>query len=115
MRHPPGRGGVYPKRIDRRATALEQRSLPPGAFRLAGTRSPPAPATRRCPIKPRVAAAEMSRLSGKQCRFGVVNAADLATLLGAWGPNAGHPADLTCDGFVGADDLAIMLGAWGPC
>ena len=48
---------------------------------------------------------------------GVVNAADLATLLGGWGPCgvAGCPADLNSDGDVNAADLAILLGAWGAC
>ncbi len=41
---------------------------------------------------------------------GVVNAADLATLLGQWGSDGG--ADLTGDGIVEAQDLAILLGAW---
>jgi hypothetical protein len=44
---------------------------------------------------------------------GHVNAADLAILLGAWGPCGGCPADLNHDGVVGAADLAMMLGAWG--
>ena len=44
---------------------------------------------------------------------GVVNAADLAILLGAWGPAVpGEPADLNSDGEVNAADLAILLGAW---
>ena len=46
---------------------------------------------------------------------GEVGAADLAELLGAWGPNPGHPADLGGDGDVDAFDLAILLGYWGPC
>jgi hypothetical protein len=47
---------------------------------------------------------------------GVVNAADLATLLGSWGPLPGsNPADLNGDGIVNASDLALLLGAWGPC
>ena len=47
---------------------------------------------------------------------GVVNGADLAALLGAWGPCVGScPADLTGDGAVGGDDLGVMLGAWGNC
>ncbi len=45
----------------------------------------------------------------------VVNAADLAALLGAWGPNPGHAADLTGDGLVDAADLAGLLGHWGAC
>jgi hypothetical protein len=46
---------------------------------------------------------------------GEVRAADLAQLLGAWGPNPDHPADLDGDGTVDASDLAILLAAWGPC
>lgn len=46
---------------------------------------------------------------------GVITAADLATLLGAWGTNPGHPADLNVDGEVNATDLAILLGAWDSC
>ena len=42
-------------------------------------------------------------------------AADLAELLGAWGPNLSHPADLDGDGAVGPANLAILLGNWGPC
>ncbi len=48
---------------------------------------------------------------------GVVSGADLAILLGSWGP-CGSPdcaGDLTCDGTVGGADLAILLGSWGPC
>ncbi len=46
----------------------------------------------------------------------VVDASDLAVLLGAWGtcPRGGVcPADLNGDGQVDATDLAILLGAWG--
>ncbi len=45
---------------------------------------------------------------------GVVNAADLAALLGSWGPNETPccPADLNQDGLVNAADLAALLGAW---
>ena len=46
---------------------------------------------------------------------GSVGAEDLAQLLGAWGPNPGHPADLDDNGGVGAFDLALLLGAWGLC
>ena len=46
---------------------------------------------------------------------GVVDSADLAQLLGAWGVNPGHPADFTGDGVVDSADLAQLLGAWGPC
>ncbi len=43
---------------------------------------------------------------------GTVGGADLAALLGAWGPCQGCPADLTADGSVDAADLALLLGAW---
>ncbi len=43
---------------------------------------------------------------------GVVDAADLAVLLGAWGTGG---ADLDGSGTVDAADLAVLLGAWGPC
>ena len=50
---------------------------------------------------------------------GMVNAADLAALLGSWGPCPGCPADIDGDGKgdgeVNALDLAILLGNWGPC
>lgn len=49
---------------------------------------------------------------------GAVDGADIATLLGAWGPCgacAACPADLTGDCTVDAADLAITLGAWGAC
>ncbi|MBL9118463.1 MAG: hypothetical protein JNL80_00945 [Phycisphaerae bacterium] len=42
---------------------------------------------------------------------GLVNAGDLALMLGAWG-SAGGPADLNGDGTVDAADLSILLGAW---
>ena len=41
---------------------------------------------------------------------GVVDGADLAILLGAWGTNQ---YDLDGDGIVGGSDLAILLGDWG--
>jgi hypothetical protein len=46
---------------------------------------------------------------------GDVDAADLAVLLGSWGPCAGCPADFDNDGDVDAADLANLLGSWGPC
>jgi hypothetical protein len=44
---------------------------------------------------------------------GVVGAADLAVLLGAWGQRG--PADLNADGTIDAVDLATLIGAWGAC
>ena len=50
---------------------------------------------------------------------GTVGAADLAQLLGSWGPSDPcHPfdaADLNENCAVDAFDLAILLGSWGPC
>jgi hypothetical protein len=47
---------------------------------------------------------------------GAVDAADLAALLGLWGPvPPGTLADLNGDLFVDAADLAAMLGGWGLC
>ncbi|MBL9121492.1 MAG: hypothetical protein JNL80_16405 [Phycisphaerae bacterium] len=43
----------------------------------------------------------------------VVNAVDLAIVIGAWG-GAG-PADLDGDGIVHGSDLALLLAAWGDC
>lgn len=49
----------------------------------------------------------------------LVNAADLAILLAAWGPVSSCPPsippDLNQDCEVGPGDLGILLGAWGPC
>ncbi len=47
---------------------------------------------------------------------GSINAADLAQLLGSWGPCGDDcPADFDGNGAVGAADLAVLLGSWGPC
>jgi outer membrane protein assembly factor BamB len=46
---------------------------------------------------------------------GVVDAQDIAILLGAWGPCRDCDADLDGDGSVSAADLALLLGAWGAC
>jgi len=43
---------------------------------------------------------------------GVVNGADLALVLGQWGPSKGTCADLNSDGVVNGADLAILLGNW---
>ena len=46
------------------------------------------------------------------CTVGV---GDLLILLGAWGPNPGHPADFDGNNEVGVSDLLALLGSWGPC
>jgi hypothetical protein len=45
---------------------------------------------------------------------GVIDAADLAVFLGAWGTNI-CPFDADSSGTVDGADLAILLGAWGDC
>ena len=39
----------------------------------------------------------------------------MLTLLASWGPCAGCPADLDCNGVVGAFDLLNLLAVWGEC
>lgn len=49
---------------------------------------------------------------------GMVDGADLAVLLSAWGvcpPKGSCEADLNADGEVNGADLAILLGNWGAC
>ena len=50
---------------------------------------------------------------------GDTDAADLAVLLGSWGPcGPGEPCeclDSDTSGSIDAFDLAVLLGAWGPC
>jgi hypothetical protein len=43
---------------------------------------------------------------------GLVSAADLSALLGAWGTAGG---DINGDGVTNAADLSALLGAWGVC
>ena len=45
---------------------------------------------------------------------GIVGITDFLALLGAWGPNPGHPADFDGDGLVGITDFLTLLGNWGP-
>ncbi|HMN97721.1 MAG TPA: agmatine deiminase family protein [Phycisphaerales bacterium] len=46
---------------------------------------------------------------------GVVDGADLAAVLAAWGPCSGCPADVDGNGIVDGADLAAILAAWGDC
>lgn len=46
---------------------------------------------------------------------GAVDVGDLLAVLGAWGPNPGHPADFDGNGSVDVGDLLKLLGFWGPC
>jgi hypothetical protein len=46
---------------------------------------------------------------------GIIDASDLAVLLGAWGFCGGCAADVDLNGVVDASDLAVVLSGWGPC
>ncbi|MBL9148293.1 MAG: hypothetical protein JNM94_06315 [Phycisphaerae bacterium] len=46
---------------------------------------------------------------------GLIDGADLAILLGSWGPCLGCNADFDLSGMVDGADLAVLLGAWGEC
>ncbi len=46
---------------------------------------------------------------------GSVDTVDFLDLLGAWGPNPGHPADFNSDGVVDTVDFLELLANWGPC
>lgn len=44
---------------------------------------------------------------------GVIDGADLTTLLGDWGTDSCQ-SDITGDGLVDGADLSALLGGWGP-
>ena len=50
---------------------------------------------------------------------GVVNGADLGTLLSYWGPRTSDPfsiaSDLDGNGVINGADLGLLLSNWGPC
>lgn len=46
---------------------------------------------------------------------GLVDGADLSSLLGSWGACAGCAADFDDSGTVDGADLSSLLGAWGAC
>ncbi len=48
---------------------------------------------------------------------GIVNATDIAIILGAWGTSGGKfpRSDTDGNGIVDAADLAVVLGGWGNC
>ena len=49
-------------------------------------------------------------------RDGIVNGADISSVLSFWGPDPALPAaDISGDGVVDGHDLASLLGSWGPC
>ncbi len=50
---------------------------------------------------------------------GIVNGADLGTILAYWGPRTQDPtsiaSDLNGDGRISGADLGVLLASWGPC
>ena len=66
-------------------------------------------------LKSGASAANDDSCSGDLNGSGDIGTADLAELLGAWGPCEGCPADFNGDGVVNAADLAQVLGTWGAC
>jgi hypothetical protein len=66
-------------------------------------------------LEPRAAHAPSLACIGDIVQDNVVNVNDFLEMLGAWGPNPGHPADLNHDGIVNILDLLILLSVWGPC
>ena len=46
---------------------------------------------------------------------GMVDGADVGSMLVAWGPCVGCPEALTENGIVGGADIGLLLANWGPC
>ena len=62
--------------------------------------------------------------AGAQCTAdltgnGIVDGADLGTVLAYWGPRSQDPtsiaSDLNGDGLIDGADLGVLLASWGPC
>jgi hypothetical protein len=89
------------------------------AFRLSRSRTNFDPATMDGPnnfeILPTSFGPSTPDCAGDLDGDGLVGSADLAAMLGSWGPATESPADLNGDGVVNAADLAALLGSWGPC
>jgi hypothetical protein len=85
---------------------------------LAGPRKPPrltaAPGPRGFPRDPRLSPGD-DHPNRRTPGGGGDDVIDFLVLLGAWGPDPGHPADLDGSGDVGVNDFLILLANWGPC
>jgi hypothetical protein len=46
---------------------------------------------------------------------GVVDVADLLSVIKAWGPCSGCPADINGDSVVNVTDILAIVNAWGDC
>jgi hypothetical protein len=68
------------------------------------------PASMPSVIKVRITAQACAQNVSGDCGYGID---DFLDLLGAWGPNPGHPADLDGDDEVGINDFLDLLANWG--
>jgi hypothetical protein len=92
----------------------------PKFFRVATSRHNFDPATMATPQQQDIVLPTQTSVSIPDCIADlngddVVNGADVALVLGAWGTRGFSDADLDFDGFVDGSDLALLLGAWGAC
>jgi formylglycine-generating enzyme required for sulfatase activity len=66
-----------------------------------------------------VPAAHAQGCAGDIVGNGIVNGADLGTLLSYWGPRTSDPFSVACDidgnGVINGADLGLLLSNWGPC
>ena len=66
-----------------------------------------------------VAAPASAQCTGDLTGNGIVDGADLGTILSYWGPRTQDPtsiaSDLNGDGLINGADLGVLLASWGPC
>jgi hypothetical protein len=85
---------------------LYVRGLTPGSYVISVTRDDALAISAGAAVSWLVDATVLGDLNGD----GLVNGADLGTLLGAWGTPG--PGDFNGDGIVNGADLGTLLGAW---
>ena len=65
------------------------------------------------------AAPASAQCTGDLTGNGIVDGADLGTILSYWGPRTQDPtsiaSDLNGDGLINGADLGLVLSSWGPC
>ena len=78
-----------------------------------------APLLALCAALAAASAARAQGCSGDIVADGIVDGADLGTLLSNWGPRTAEPnsvaSDINGDGQIDGFDLSMLLGNWGPC
>ena len=66
-----------------------------------------------------VAIPASAQCTGDLTGNGIVDGADLGTILAYWGPRTQDPtsvaSDLNGDGLINGADLGVLLASWGPC